>query len=727
MSPSILPRLATSVAAFFLASILFPAAAADNVQNDVVAAGNGTVAAGAATTVNYRITANNGDGQNGCNAADATPATLTINAPSPVVATPGSLSFSACAVSGTPNAQPVSFSSPVAGNYSITVTVSDSGAGGYNPNPAAFTLRVLAPADTGLPSIEWSVSPDVDGWYNLASGAPTISFTCSDATSAIVFCSPPETLGQGAGQMVTGLARDAVGNERSIEVGPFDVDLTAPSISASLSHGPAESGWYNLAIGAPTAHFECADGLSGIASCPEDDAVDEGQDQSATGIAYDVAGNSASASTDPVDIDLTPPSISADLPQEGWYNLDDSPSASFQCSDALSGLASCPAAQPLLDEGEGQTVDGTAYDVAGNSASATAGPFAIDLTVPAIVASISPELPESGWYNIASGAPMVHFECSDALSGVASCSEDEELGEGEDQSATGLAEDVAGNSNSTSSDPVDIDLTAPSISASLSPDPAESGWYNMATGAPTAHFECSDALSGVAACSPDEELGEGEAQSAEGSAQDAAGNGASASSDAVDVDLTAPVLTLPASFSVFATSVGGGPASFNVSALDNLDSSPDVSCSAVSGSAFPLGSTVVECEAVDDAGNSAEGSFTVTVRFNAAGFYQPVKENKLNVVKAGSTVPLKFAIRTPGGGNIGDLSAVSAFTTQAVVCTPMLSDPIQFTTTGGTSLRYDATAGQFIQNWKTPTTKGCVRTTVTLADGSQLSALFQLK
>jgi hypothetical protein len=48
--------------------------------------------------------------------------------------------------------------------------------------------------------------------------------------------------------------------------------------------------------------------------------------------------------------------------------------------------------------------------------------------------------------------------------------------------------------------------------------------------------------------------------------------------------------------------------------------------------------------------------------------------------------------------------------------------------TGGTSLRYDSTAGQFIQNWQTPKKPGtCYTTTMTTQDGSTISANFILK
>ena len=50
------------------------------------------------------------------------------------------------------------------------------------------------------------------------------------------------------------------------------------------------------------------------------------------------------------------------------------------------------------------------------------------------------------------------------------------------------------------------------------------------------------------------------------------------------------------------------------------------------------------------------------------------------------------------------------------------------TSTGGTSLRYDATGGQFIQNWKTPTGAGsCYTATMTALDGSSITAYFKIK
>ena len=51
---------------------------------------------------------------------------------------------------------------------------------------------------------------------------------------------------------------------------------------------------------------------------------------------------------------------------------------------------------------------------------------------------------------------------------------------------------------------------------------------------------------------------------------------------------------------------------------------------------------------------------------------------------------------------------VDSFTVKGVACpvTGIVTDDIEMTTTGSTTLRYDDVAGQFIQNWQTPKKPG---------------------
>jgi MBG domain (YGX type)/YDG domain/Immunoglobulin I-set domain len=124
------------------------------------------------------------------------------------------------------------------------------------------------------------------------------------------------------------------------------------------------------------------------------------------------------------------------------------------------------------------------------------------------------------------------------------------------------------------------------------------------------------------------------------------------------------------------------------------------------------------------------------------GFYQPVDMDvitttgtttALNTVKNGSTVPMKFNV-LKGATALTDNTnnaVVKSFTQQSVLCPSgagVVADEIEVTTTGGTSLRYDSTAGQWIQNWQTPKKPNtCYNVTLTTQDGSKLVAHFQLK
>src|SRR5262249_36516912 len=79
-------------------------------------------------------------------------------------------------------------------------------------------------------------------------------------------------------------------------------------------------------------------------------------------------------------------------------------------------------------------------------------------------------------------------------------------------------------------------------------------------------------------------------------------------------DTTPPVLSTPQDLTVEQAAPAGTVVAFVVSATDVCDASPSVTCSPASGSAFPLGETVVRCTARDASGNTAEQTFKVLVR-----------------------------------------------------------------------------------------------------------------
>jgi hypothetical protein len=258
-----------------------------------------------------------------------------------------------------------------------------------------------------------------------------------------------------------------------------------------------------------------------------------------------------------------------------------------------------------------------------------------------------------------------------------------------------------------------------------------SGWWNIASGAPTVSFECSDAPSGLAgACPADYTFGEGENQSYSQTIYDKAGNSASAGVSDIDVDLTAPTITWSSEEPANGASYYFGfvPAAPTCTASDNL-SGVDGACT-ISGYGTAVGDHTLTATATDKAGNTRTENRKYTVlAWTLQGFYQPVDMNGvLNVVKGGSTVPLKFEIFA-GATELTDTAAVKSLTYAQTTCsTTAITDEIETVATGGTSLRYDWTAGQFIFNWKTPTTPGkCYRVTMTTQDGSSLQAFFKIK
>jgi HYR domain len=80
------------------------------------------------------------------------------------------------------------------------------------------------------------------------------------------------------------------------------------------------------------------------------------------------------------------------------------------------------------------------------------------------------------------------------------------------------------------------------------------------------------------------------------------------------LDTTPPTLSLPSDLVVDAVSPSGASVSFTASSSDDDGLPYPVSCTPASGSMFLVGTTTVGCHATDAAGNTASGSFHVTVR-----------------------------------------------------------------------------------------------------------------
>jgi hypothetical protein len=424
--------------------------------------------------------------------------------------------------------------------------------------------------------------------------------------------------------------------------------------------------------------------------------------------------------------DATNPSVTVSLartPDHGdWYNHPVGYSAT--ATDATSGVDSCQAGGSYSDPDDADAqVTRMCTDKAGNTGSDSKA-LKYDATNPLVTVSLDRVADHEGWYN----HPVDYSAtATDTMSGLDSCQADGSYSEPDnaDVSVTRTCTDLAGNTG-TGSASFKFDDTDPTISGSRSPAANGAGWNN---GPVTVSYSCGDNLSGVASCASDETLGnQGADQSATGTAVDNAGNSDTATVGGIDIDLTAPGVTWNGAINNGDSyHYGSVPAAPSCTATDDL-SGPN-GCT-VSGYSTAVGSHTLTATAHDKAGNQTVVTRSYTVlAWTLKGFYQPVDMNGVvNTVKNGSTVPLKFEIFA-GATELTSTADVKSLTATQITCdSSSLIDEIEVTATGGTSLRYDATGGQFIYNWQTPKKVGtCYRVTMTTQDGSTLVALFKLK
>ncbi len=623
-------RVITIMAVAGLVAVAAPAAVADNVYNtiditiDVSAEAMNLGVGGPDGTVTLKIDPTNGDGKNGCNLTGSTTLKVSVSSSDPAKATvsPSTLTFASCGDTRSLTVHPVAAG---ASTISLVQTQNNTGAT-FDLTPATFTVNVApaTPPNTP-PKLSVPTSPVVREADGPDGASVTFSVTATDAED-----NPPPTpsCNHTSGSVfpigdttVTCSVTDSGGltdGPKSFVVSV--VDTKKPVITLSTTSVVAASGWYNASSGTAgivvtatatdavgATSLTCTDGGSPVpvalslptASLTLTDGV-----HAITCTATDAAGNAGSASAT-YQVDQTAPAITRSLSQaantDGWNNAD--VTIKYECSDATSGLATgaCPADDVVNTEGS-TTKIGTVVDQAGNSASISST-VNLDKTKPTISGTPDRAANKNDWYR---GDVTVSFACADALSDIKSCSAPATLGEGVDQSVTGNAVDNADNSNSATVSGIDIDETAPVISAERTA-PNGAGWNN---GPVTVTFHCSDALSGVDTVTAPVTLGtDGAGQSVTGTCVDKAGNTSSTTVDGINIDTSAPVITGTRSPGANAYGWNNGSVTVGFTCADTGDVQSGLGTDTVAGAVLndetdgtTVGSTGT---CVDNAGNTA--------------------------------------------------------------------------------------------------------------------------
>jgi hypothetical protein len=660
-----------------------------------------------------------------------------------------------CAANPFPVTATLAVASGTTDNTTGTVTVSLAGSIALNsdPTPAQGMVEVDAPPSNTAPSV--SVTNVTDGASYEIGTVPSAGCSVTDAEdgassfAATLSAISGSLAAYGIGAQTASCSYMDDGGLTASDAKTYSiVDTIAPGIAFVSRTAANVSGWNNSDV---TVNWSCSDSGSGVVNSFVTQTVStEGANQSATGTCTDHASNTASETQNGINIDKTAPnpptvSLSPAANAQGWNNV--AVTATFAWNGdtgaVQSGEGSCTSMTTVsLDSATdaGTEVSGTCTDKASNpsaSASATVKLDSVDPTISAYAGGYA----SGDWTN---QDVTVTFTCFDALSGLLSTCPVAVLVDSntpfEGQNVSASVSDNAGNSATSNTINVKVDKTKPTISGAASPAvDGSNGWYKTA---PTVTFTCGDGLSGVASCIVDGSspasasvtLGESSsAQTVGGTATDNAGNIEAASVAGLRVDLSNPATPTWASGGI---SDGGSYYFGSVPAAPGCQSSDAISglrdC-LVSGRLLTVGTHTLTATATDNAGRTSTATRSYTVlAWTLNGFYSPVDMSGAthvwNTVKNGSTVPLKFNVFA-GSTELTSTSVVNQpLKAVGITCDAGTADDIELLATGGTSLRYDSTSGQFIYNWQTPKKPGaCYIVTVSMQDDSSISAYFKLK
>ncbi|RYU09636.1 OmpL47-type beta-barrel domain-containing protein [Nocardioides iriomotensis] len=613
----------------------------------------------------------------------------------------------------------------------------------------ASTLYGPVRIDTTKPTLQ-GVLPDANaaGWYR---DDVVVTWVGDDALSKLDPATQPgdstitgEGSNLGAGPVTIS---DKAGNEsEETSVSGVNIDRTAPVIAGGPTTAPNAAGWYN---GEVVVDFTCTDVLSGVATCPTSRVLrGNGAGQSVTSDpASDVAGNVATGKTvGGISIDGTAPVTAADnlcTKVNGWCTgstanvvltaqdqagLAGVKEIHYSVNDGAEQVvagSSTTAVVPLNGSGQG-TVDYWAVDNAGNRERLNSAELQWDNIAPTVTHSVSPAPNAEGW-NRSNATVTFDATDDDNGSGVDASTVTAPVvvsAETAGQLVAGSAKDLAGNVGADSAT-VKLDKTTGSISGAItSGTKGDNGWY---TGPVKVEFTCDDALSGVAACAAPVVLtANGASNFASGTMTDVAGNTADTSVAGIKIDQEKPTLTTAGVNVQGGTYTVGQVPAATCTATDSYSGVASCTVTVTGGNANGVGEYAYSATAKDQAGNATTitGTYKVIYRFD--GFLQPINDTAhqvgtlTSIFKAGSTVPVKFQLKKADGTVVQATSAPKWLTPVkgSAMTAPVDETAYAITGDSGSTYRWDASAQQYIYNWKTDSKGGNYwRIGVTFDDG----------
>jgi hypothetical protein len=273
----------------------------------------------------------------------------------------------------------------------MTFTCTAISGGGTNSN--STTIKRDATPPTANLAVT-SGTPGSNGWYV---SNVTVSTSGTDTISGPVSCTADQTLtADTSGQAFAGSCTNLAGLTTSAATLTVKRDATPPTASLAVTGGTlGNGGWY---VSDVTLTTSGADTVSGPVACtPSQTLTMDTSGQVFAGSCTNLAGLSTSASPLTVKLDKSAPTIAITSPTSGAeYSLNQAVTASYTCTDTLSGIAAAGCTGSVssgtnLDTASvgTKTFAVTAVDAAGNTATQSLT-YTVSCHVVTISASPSP-------------------------------------------------------------------------------------------------------------------------------------------------------------------------------------------------------------------------------------------------------------------------------------------------------------------------------------------------